>query len=268
MKSKIIAILILLIALGGLAFFWIQQNKQNSLIRVDTPIPNQEIESPLKIRGEARGFWFFEASFPIELVDANGKQISLAVAQAQNEWMTEDFVPFETTMTFNAPETKTGTLILKKDNPSGLPEHDAEFKVPVFFKNFGSTEKMKVLTFFSNSQLDPEISCTKVFAVEREVQKTQAVARAALEELLKGVNDFERYAGFNTSINPEVKIQKLTIEDGTAYADFDEQLQFQVGGSCRVTAIRAQITQTLKQFPTVKNVIISINGRTEDILQP
>ena len=53
-----------------------------------------------------------------------------------------------------------------------------------------------------------------------------------------------------------------------AYVDFDEQLEFQVGGSCRVSAIRAQIIQTIKQFSTVKDVIISINGRTEDILQP
>jgi len=53
-----------------------------------------------------------------------------------------------------------------------------------------------------------------------------------------------------------------------AKADFDEQLEFQVGGSCRVSAIRAEITQTLKQFSTVKEVVISIDGRTEDILQP
>lgn len=50
--------------------------------------------------------------------------------------------------------------------------------------------------------------------------------------------------------------------------DFDERLEFQVGGSCRVAAISAQIRETLKQFPQVKEVIISINGRTEDILQP
>lgn len=83
-------------------------------------------------------------------------------------------------------------------------------------------------------------------------------------------NDNE--AGYFTSINSGVKIQKLVIDPptggGVAKVDFDEQLEFQVGGSCRVSAIRAQITQTLKQFPTVKSVIISINGRTEDILQP
>ena len=129
-------------------------------------------------------------------------------------------------------------------------------------------ETIAVKVFFNNSQLDPQISCNKVFPVEREIVKTSAVARAALEELLKGATDKEKSDGFFTSINAGVKIQKLTIENGIAKVDFDEQLEFQVGGSCRVSAIRAEITQTLKQFPTVKNVIISINGRTEDILQP
>ncbi len=129
-------------------------------------------------------------------------------------------------------------------------------------------ELMTVKVFFNNSKLDPEFSCNKVFPVEREIPKTQAVAGAALEELLKGATDVDKEQGFFTSINPDVKIQSLSVENGVAKVDFDEQLEFQVGGSCRVSAIRAQITQTLKQFPTVNSVIISIDGRTEDILQP
>lgn len=129
-------------------------------------------------------------------------------------------------------------------------------------------ELMTVEVFFNNSKLDPEISCNKVFPVEREIPKTQAVARAALEELLKGATDVDKEQGFSTSVNPDVKIQSLSVENGVARVDFNEQLEFQVGGSCRVSAIRAQITQTLKQFPTVNSVIISIDGRTEDILQP
>jgi len=134
--------------------------------------------------------------------------------------------------------------------------------------NKNPAETIKVKAYFNNNKMDPEYSCNKVFAVEREIPKTEAVDRAALEELLKGFTDAENNAGFFTSINSGVKIQSLTIENDTAYVDFDEQLEYQVGGSCRVSAIRAQITQTLKQFPTVNNVVISINGRTEDILQP
>ena len=65
-----------------------------------------------------------------------------------------------------------------------------------------------------------------------------------------------------------MRIQSLTVEDGVAKIDFDEQMEFQMGGSCRVAAIWAQITETLKQFPTIDSVEVSINGRTEDILQP
>lgn len=127
---------------------------------------------------------------------------------------------------------------------------------------------LNVQVYFNNSTMDPGVSCNKVFGVEREIPKTLAVGRAALEELLKGPTQEEKHAGFFTSINPGVKIQKLTIVDGIAKVDFDTQLDFHVGGSCRVSAIRAEITQTLKQFPTVSEVVISIDGRTEDILQP
>jgi spore germination protein GerM len=153
-----------------------------------------------------------------------------------------------------------------KDNASGLPEHDDELRIPVFFGE--PSEKMTVKAYFNNSELDPEVTCVEVFPIERQVSKTQAVARAALEELLKGVTLTEQENGYNTSINSGVIINSLTIEDGVAKVDFNEQLEFQMGGSCRVAAIRAQITQTLKQFSTVNQVVISINGRTEDILQP
>jgi spore germination protein GerM len=137
-----------------------------------------------------------------------------------------------------------------------------------FYRQQPAPEKITVKAFFNNSLMDPEISCERVFPVEREVPKTQAVARAALEELLKGVSRKEQESGFYTSLNPGVKINKLTIEDGVARVDFDKQMEFEMGGSCRVSAIRAQITETLKQFPSVQSVIISVEGRTEDILQP
>lgn len=130
-------------------------------------------------------------------------------------------------------------------------------------------ETITVRVFFGNKIFDPgALDCSKNFPVERTIPKTLAVGRAALEELLKGPTEDEKAQGYFTSINPGVKIQSLTIENGVAKVDFDEQLEFQVGGSCRVTAIRSQIINTLLQFPTVKEVIISINGRTEDILQP
>ena len=127
---------------------------------------------------------------------------------------------------------------------------------------------MTVRAFFSNNNLDSEVTCTKVFFVDRRVVKTVSAARVALEQLLAGPSEQEKFQGFYTSINSGVVIQKLTIADGVAKVDFNETMENGMGGSCRVGAIRAQITETLKQFSTIKDVIISINGRTDDILQP
>jgi len=109
---------------------------KSNLIRVSDPQPNQEIVSPITITGEARGGWYFEASFPVVLVDWDGLIIAEGYAEAQGKWMTEEFVPFKATLTFKAPAYKNyGTLILRKDNPSGLPEHDDAIEIPVLFRD-------------------------------------------------------------------------------------------------------------------------------------
>jgi hypothetical protein len=108
--------------------------KPEDLISVSFPEPDDFISSPLTITGKARGYWFFEASFPVTLLGQDGKELVTVVAQAQDEWMTENFVPFKATVTFKNPGPGKGTLVFKKDNPSGLPEHDAEIRVPIRFE--------------------------------------------------------------------------------------------------------------------------------------
>lgn len=240
-------------------------SNETDLIRLSNPLPNQEISSPLLIEGEARGNWYFEASFPIKLYDENNNLIAQTVGQAKSDWMTNDFVPFKAELIFNSTSTN-GILVLEKDNPSGLPENSNQLNIPI--KLIPNSEKIKIKIFFNNNILDTEISCTKVFPVEREVNKTPAIAKAALTELLTGLTNSEKSEGFTSTLNSDIIIQSLNIKDGVAYIDFNKQLDAGVAGSCRVSAIRAQITETLKQFPSVRDVIISINGRTENILQP
>ncbi len=106
----------------------------SDLIVVGSPTKNFTISSPLVITGNARGTWYFEASFPVELKDASGKTIAQHYAEAQSDWMTENFVPFKSTLTFpKQPAGSKGTLILHKDNPSGLPENDRSLEIPVVF---------------------------------------------------------------------------------------------------------------------------------------
>lgn len=152
--KKILVILIILevvVAIGIVAGgIWMIKNwnkkeapvinvtgKEN-LIIVDYPKPNQTIKSPLVITGKARGNWFFEASFPVTLTNWDGLIIAQGIAQAKGEWMTENFVPFSATLNFtmdeNSPSNK-GFLILKKDNPSGLPEYDDHLEIQVILGN-------------------------------------------------------------------------------------------------------------------------------------
>lgn len=104
------------------------------LIYVDNPQPEAVVKSPLLVTGAARGNWYFEASFPVRLLDGNGKEVVVQPAQAQGEWMTTEFVPFSVKLTFTAPTTTAGTLVLEKDNPSGLPQYAAELRIPIRFR--------------------------------------------------------------------------------------------------------------------------------------
>ena len=145
--KKILPIIVIILIIAGLTWMW-QTKKEKEyfgnefekkdLIHITTPRPNEVIKSPLTITGETRGVWFFEGSFPIVLVNWDGLIIAEWYATAQGEWMTNDFVPFEATLTFETPNypkgLSNGSLILKKDNASGLPEHDDALEIPIRFE--------------------------------------------------------------------------------------------------------------------------------------
>lgn len=235
-----------------------------SPVRVDSPASGAKIVSPLEITGEAPGTWYFEASFPISLVDENGKVLDKGIATAQGDWMTENWVPFKAELVFNPKEARTGKIILDKDNPSDMRELDASFEVPVSFPQ----ENMMTAKVFFPNRIGGGGDCSANYPIERRVPKSQAVAKVAIEQLLAGPSSSEEMEDYFTLIGEGVKLNSLDIRSGTAFADFDEQLEKGASGSCRVAGIRAQISDTLKQFPTVSRVVISINGKTEGILQP
>ncbi|MGB3097482.1 MAG: Gmad2 immunoglobulin-like domain-containing protein [Candidatus Deferrimicrobiaceae bacterium] len=110
-------------------------NCRSGLIVVDSPAPGARVSSPLVIRGRARGTWFFEGDFPVNLLDGKGNVLGKGYCTAKSEWMTKDFVLFEGTLSFEKPVPGgRGTLVLKKDNPSDLPEHDDALEIPLFFR--------------------------------------------------------------------------------------------------------------------------------------
>ncbi len=114
---------------------WPAGNCRHEFITVEAPLPGAVISSPLKIHGRARGTWFFEGDFPLILKDHRSRVIARGYVTARGEWMTPNFVPFEGTINFEKPTTGgRGTLVFKKDNPTGRPELDDSLELPVYFK--------------------------------------------------------------------------------------------------------------------------------------
>jgi len=230
-------------------------------IIVAKPLANETVGLPLIIKGQAR---VFENTFAYRIKDADGSLLLERSAMSDSP-DAGVFGSFLISINYPAPKSASGSVEVFEYSAKDGSEINKTI-VPV---NFKIGETMMIKAFFPNSKKDPEmLDCAKVYPIERRIPKTVATARMAIEELLAGPDRVEVEAGYISSINSGVKINKLTISDGFAKIDFDNTLEAGVGGSCRVLSIRSQITETLKQFNTVKTVIISIDGRTDDILQP
>lgn len=238
------------------------EERMEDLIQVTNITEGQIVTSPLGIEGIARGTWYFEASFPVELIDGNGKQLAIVPAQAKSDWMTTNFVPFSATLSFEKPATATGILILRKDNPSGLSENDKELRIPVRF----STTERTVKLYYYNSKLDTDahgtIACSSkgLVSVSRTIPVTQTPLQDAIKLLLKGeLTPAERMSGVTTEFPlAGVSLANASLSSkGLATLTFNDLEQKTSGGACRVGVLRAAIEATALQFETVKAVVVA-----------
>jgi len=106
-------------------------NASADLIRVTTPTPGSVTGKPITVMGEARGGWYFEASFPIEVRNSAGAVIATGHAEAQSDWMTGNFVPFTATVQIPASYIGEAVLVLMNDNPSGMVENARSISFPI-----------------------------------------------------------------------------------------------------------------------------------------
>lgn len=104
----------------------------DSLIHVYNLKPNETIQCGVKIKREVNGMWYFEGNFPNELVDGDSVTIAEGVVSADGRWMTEKFVPYSANIEFSTGK-KSGYIVFRRNNASGLPRHDRMFYLPVNF---------------------------------------------------------------------------------------------------------------------------------------
>lgn len=242
---------------------------KEDLIQIDAPRPGEVISSPVRVKGKARGNWYFEAQFPIKLYDEKNNLIAQTRATSQDDWMTKNFVPFEEELIFTrAPEGERGRLVFEKENPSGLPQYSDNLEVPVKF-----IPMREIKLYYYNPELDRDgngnILCSRqgLVSISRAIPLTETPIQDSIKILLLGkLTKEEQGQGITT----EYPLQGLSLveanlkEDGTLILKFKDELNKTVGGSCRVKILWFQIEETAKQFSNVKKV----QFLPEELFQP
>ena len=106
-------------------------NASGDTIQVTLPYPNAVTGKYFSIIGQARGPWYFEASFPYKILDKDGNVLTQGPVQAQGDWMTNNFVPFKVDVTIPDSYTGPATIVLHNDNPSGDPTKGSSVSFPI-----------------------------------------------------------------------------------------------------------------------------------------
>lgn len=229
-------------------------------IIVQSPTAHAVVSNPITVSGKAR---VFEGTFQYALRDPEGNVLFRAVGLASVP-DSQGYRNFSVKIPLNVGTPRDLTIeVFEYSAKDGSIINLVQ--VPV---RLGSADTSAIKVFLLNRRLNYNESCDAMLPVTRTVLKTREPAYIALYELLRGPVGTEKDDQYFTSIPDGVKINSIKISNGIAYADFNSTLEYQVGGSCRVASIRAQITNTLKQFAGVSNVVISVDGRVEDALQP
>lgn len=120
------------LTLEQLSAFISYDNASADLITVSNPAPRSVTGKTFTATGQARGPWYFEASFPIEVRGADGTVIARGLGQPVDgaDWMTEEFVPFSSNIEIPDSYIGAATIVLMNDNPSGLPENARSVSIP------------------------------------------------------------------------------------------------------------------------------------------
>ena len=96
--------------------------------------------------------------------------------------------------------------------------------------------------------------------VTRNVPKDSPLLEA-IKSLLKGPSANEAKTGCKTYIPPESQLLGVSIKDGVAYLNFNEEFQFNPNGPDAANIQLMQIVYTATSFPTVKSVQFLIEGK-------
>ena len=248
---------------------FIYEKSNADMIVVDSTVLEEYGYRHLVIKGKARGTWFYEANFPIQVLDGAGKVIATRYGNAEKDWMTNEFVPFYSIIAVPTSYTGELTIQLKNNNPSDLREHDASLSFSVKIEDTAQNNIM-IKLYFYNELINQGIGvaqCNKegVVPVTRIVPRSITPQDAIRTLLLGRITQEEKEGGFTTEFPLEgVTLQAASLVNGTLTLTFLDPKGKTSGGLCRTRILWNQIEATAKQFKEVKNV----NFMPEELFQP
>lgn len=223
-------------------------------------------DGTVRVSGVARGF---ESNVGIKITDGNGNLLYWGSTTTDAKDMSE-FGNFTKDITLDSfPQTDSITVQCFEDSPKDGSIVDSKEAT----LNYGIPYR-DVKIYYSNINLNPEmIDCSKVFAVNRRIDSkyftlgTSYVVET-LKIFLKGPTQQEKDEGYAMTTPSNLTINFVKVSGKDVQVDFGSELMQVGGGSCFVTAIRSEITETVQQFFPGYEVIISSNGNSSEILQP
>jgi hypothetical protein len=277
----ILLIILLVIAVGVFVFNKPKTENPPEVITQNEILGNKEdlVSSSISAGDTIGGFvnlsatvkngYFFEGNILINLLDSKGDILKQGHGNATSDWMTSEPVSFEALIDATGL-SGDGYIEIKQDDPSdGEGGPAKKILIPVTFEE-QEQKTMSVKLYFPNTKYNPDmLDCSLVYPVTRTIPYTLSVAQATTLELLKGPTTAELNAGYISAIPEGVELNSIKIEDGTLFVDFNQEVQ-SGGGSCAFASRLGSLNQTLKQFSTVKNVVISVEGNDNqsEIFQP
>lgn len=97
-----------------------------------SPQPNSEVGCNFHIAGDMPNVWFFEGSFPVEVI-VNDKVVYTTHAHTEKDWTFQGNLPFIADVNCKDKCIGSGLIMLKRSNPSALEENNDSYAIPVTF---------------------------------------------------------------------------------------------------------------------------------------
>ena len=131
---------------------------------------------------------------------------------------------------------------------------------------FGQS-KTRVQIYFDNPAMelaaqnrgDSSSLPVAVFPVLRTVS-SKGVEKNAVAQLLKGPTSHESADGYETNLS-NLRLRRFTVKKGTATVDL--RGEFRLKGTLSGLRLRTQLEKTLRQFSSVRRIVLTINGRKD-----